>query len=76
MTDNRATLQSIASSYVEQFMDLALSSDGSHLTLSYGNDSSWGLAYNLYADKLLKLDLFPDSLYQTRKFCPRCSFLP
>ena len=60
--------QSIASSYVEQFMDLALSSDGSHLTLSYGNDSSWGLTYNLYGDKLLGLDLFPDSLYQTRAF--------
>ena len=59
--------QSIASDYVDQFMDLALSSDGSHLTLSYGNDSSWGLTYNLYGDKLLKLNLFPDSLYQTRE---------
>ncbi|VDB85451.1 unnamed protein product [Peniophora sp. CBMAI 1063] len=57
---------SIASSYVEQFMDLALSSDGSHLTLSYGNDSSWGLSYNLYGDKLLGLNIFPDSLYQTQ----------
>lgn len=29
--------------------------------------SSWGLSYNLYADKLLKLNVFPDSVYQMRK---------
>lgn len=28
---------------------------------------SWGLAYNLYADKLLKLNLFPRSVYDRRK---------
>lgn len=54
---------SIAASYVEQWQKFALSSDGKHLTLSYGNDSSWGLSYNLYADKLLKLNLFPQSIY-------------
>ncbi|KXN86419.1 hypothetical protein AN958_10281 [Leucoagaricus sp. SymC.cos] len=31
--------------------------------LSYGNSNSWGLSYNLYADKLLKLNLFPQSIY-------------
>ncbi|KII95062.1 hypothetical protein PLICRDRAFT_48031 [Plicaturopsis crispa FD-325 SS-3] len=54
---------SIAASYVTQWQSLATSSDGKHLTLSYGNDSSWGLSYNLYGDKLLSLDLFPDSVY-------------
>ena len=32
----------------------------------YGNDSSWGLTYNLYADKLLGLNLFPSSIYDQR----------
>lgn len=32
---------------------------------------SWGLSYNLLADKLLKLDLFPASVYQMRQFEPR-----
>ncbi|KAJ7044468.1 DUF1793-domain-containing protein [Mycena alexandri] len=55
---------STAASYVSQWQYLATSSDQSHLTLSYGNSSSWGLSYNLYADKLLKLNLFPDTIYQ------------
>ncbi|KAF8205102.1 DUF1793-domain-containing protein [Pholiota molesta] len=45
------------------YSTLAASSSGQHLTLSYGNSSSWGLSYNLYADKLLKLNLFPSSIY-------------
>ncbi|KAI0052985.1 DUF1793-domain-containing protein [Auriscalpium vulgare] len=57
---------SIAASYVQQWQELALSSDGSHLTLAYGNSTSWGLAYNLYADKLLGLNLFPQSIYTTQ----------
>lgn len=28
---------------------------------------SWGLTYNLYGDKLLKLDLFPESIYTLRQ---------
>ncbi|TFK82313.1 DUF1793-domain-containing protein [Polyporus arcularius HHB13444] len=54
---------SIADTYVKQWQSLAVSSDGSHLTLSYGDSGSWGLAYNLYADKLLGLNLFPSSIY-------------
>jgi len=58
-----ANYTSIAQSYVSLWRSLATSSDGSHLTLSYGNDSSWGLAYNLYAEKLLGFSLFPQSVY-------------
>jgi hypothetical protein len=29
---------------------------------------SWGLSYNLYADKLLRLNLFPASVYSMRKY--------
>ncbi|EJU00939.1 DUF1793-domain-containing protein [Dacryopinax primogenitus] len=55
---------SIAQSYVPLFEGFATSKDGSHLDLSYGNDSSWGITYNLYADKLLQANLFPDHLYE------------
>lgn len=55
---------SIASSYVPQWQQFATASSGDHLTLSYGNSSSWGLSYNLYAEKLLGTKLFPDSVYQ------------
>ncbi|KAM5543283.1 hypothetical protein V8D89_003157 [Ganoderma adspersum] len=53
----------IAASYVQKWQKLAVSADGSHLTLSYGDSNSWGLAYNLYADKLLGTNLFPSSVY-------------
>ena len=58
----------IATSYVQQWQDFALSSDKSHLTLAYGNDSSWGLAYNLYADKLLSTNVFPQSIFDLRGY--------
>lgn len=59
--------QAIASDYVTRFQDLAKSADEPHLTLSYNNATSWGLTYNLFGDKLLKLNLFPESLYESRK---------
>ena len=57
----------IATSYVQQWQNLALSSDKTHLTLAYGNDSSWGLAYNLYADRLLNTSVFPQSIFDLRE---------
>jgi hypothetical protein len=56
-------MQSIASSYVTKFTQLAASASGRHLTLQYGNTNSWGMTYNLWADKHLKLNLFPASIY-------------
>lgn len=41
----------------------ATAKSGDHLTLSYNSEASWGLAYNLYGDKLLELNLFPDNVY-------------
>ncbi|KAF9008954.1 DUF1793-domain-containing protein [Cyathus striatus] len=61
--EKAANYSSIASDFVNQWQTLAMSSSGKHLTLSYGDSSSWGLTYNLYADKLLKLNLFPESIY-------------
>ncbi|KAJ7276535.1 DUF1793-domain-containing protein [Mycena haematopus] len=61
---------SIAASYVTQWRKFSASTTGAHLTLSwdnecsqYGNSSSWGLSYNLFGDKLLGLNLFPESVY-------------
>ncbi|KAI0771549.1 hypothetical protein BD413DRAFT_492851 [Trametes elegans] len=54
---------SIASTYAQEWQTLATSADGTHLTLTYGNDSSWGLTYNLYADKLLGTNIVPELLY-------------
>ncbi|EJF61169.1 hypothetical protein DICSQDRAFT_155261 [Dichomitus squalens LYAD-421 SS1] len=54
---------SIAASYVQQWQGYALSSDKTHLTLAYGEDSSWGLAYNLLADKLLGTNVFPQEIF-------------
>ncbi|PIL37079.1 hypothetical protein GSI_00771 [Ganoderma sinense ZZ0214-1] len=53
----------IATSYAQQWQNFALSSDKTHLTLNYGNDASWGLAYNLFADKLLGTNVFPQSIF-------------
>lgn len=52
-----------AADYVTKWQALATATTGDHLTLKYGDDSTWGLSYNLYADKLLGLDLFPQSVY-------------
>ena len=31
----------------------------------------WGLLYNLYADRLLGFNMFPQSVYDTREFLSR-----
>jgi len=54
---------SIASSYVSKWKAYAQSKTSPHLTLDYNDNASWGLTYNLYADKLLKFNLFPSSIY-------------
>ncbi|KAI0736382.1 hypothetical protein C8Q72DRAFT_909206 [Fomitopsis betulina] len=59
-----ANYTSIAEDYVGQWQGFAMASDGTHLTLAYGNDSSWGLTYNMWADKLLGFNLVPDSVYE------------
>lgn len=63
-TEEASNYSSIATSYVTKFQTYAQSTTGAHLTLNYGNESSWGLTYNLFGDKLLGLNLFPESLYE------------
>ncbi|CAL1700859.1 unnamed protein product [Somion occarium] len=62
-TARQSNYSSIASSYVSQWQQFATASGGKHLTLSYGDDASWGLAYNLYTDKLLGTNIFPSSVF-------------
>ncbi|CDO71296.1 hypothetical protein BN946_scf184908.g53 [Trametes cinnabarina] len=49
-----ANYSTIALAYVQDWENFAMSSDSTHLMLAYGNSSSWGITYNLYADKLLE----------------------
>jgi len=62
-TSVASNYSSIAASYVPQWQQYATASTGNHLTLSYGDNASWGLSYNLYADKLLGTNVFPSSVY-------------
>ncbi|KAI5119765.1 hypothetical protein M0805_009236 [Coniferiporia weirii] len=57
-------LQSTATSYIEQWTSDAVAADSTHVDFFYNNENSNGLIYNLYADKLLGLELVSDEVYQ------------
>ncbi|KAG8707228.1 hypothetical protein FRC09_001952 [Ceratobasidium sp. 395] len=61
-TDDAKKYSDIAASYIPQWQKFATSSEN-HLMLQYNNPTSWGIAYNLYADKLFGFNLFPKSVY-------------
>jgi len=65
-TDKSQQYSNTANSYLQTWQNVALSSDKSHYTLSYGNNPSWGLLYNLYADRLLGFNMFPQTVYETQ----------
>lgn len=64
-TSEGANYTNIATSYISQWQGLGITSDANppHTTLNYGNASSYGLLYNLYADALLQTHLVPTSVY-------------
>ncbi|KAG9006475.1 hypothetical protein FRB93_008603 [Tulasnella sp. JGI-2019a] len=64
LSTQSSTYSSTAASYLSQFNNLAMDTTGRHLDLAYNSPATWGLTYNLYADKLLGLNLFPSSLYE------------
>jgi len=66
-TDDAANYLNISQSYIKQWQTLAFNMDASppHSKLSYNEADSWGNLYNLYADKLLGLNLVPQSVYDT-----------
>lgn len=60
-----ANFSAIAQDYITKWQALAIVSGATppHTNLQYGNDSSHGLLYNLYSDKLLGLGLVPQTVY-------------
>jgi hypothetical protein len=55
----------IAHSYISTWQSLAYQ-NLSHSILNYGNTSSHGLLYNLFADRLLNMTLVPQAVYDTQ----------
>ncbi|KAL1966154.1 hypothetical protein VTN77DRAFT_4706 [Rasamsonia byssochlamydoides] len=63
--EDSKNFSSIAHSYITQWQTLGVAHDANppHSTLSYGQNATWGLLYNLFADKELNLGLVPQSVY-------------
>ncbi|KAI1481220.1 glutaminase GtaA [Daldinia eschscholtzii] len=64
--DDAKSFGDIATSYIEQWQGFGLNTAANppHATLSYGDDDSHGLLYNLYANSLLGFgDFVPKSVY-------------
>lgn len=55
----------IAHDYIGKWHEMAVVTDANppHTNLDYQDDSSHGLLYNLYADRLLGLNLVPQAIY-------------
>ncbi|KAL0061627.1 hypothetical protein AAF712_011544 [Marasmius tenuissimus] len=62
--DDASKYQNQASLWVESWKTQAFSSG--HLTSTYGASDSWGLTYNLYADKLLGMNLVSNDIYHAQ----------
>ncbi|KAI1644047.1 DUF1793-domain-containing protein [Daldinia loculata] len=53
-----------ATSYYDQWENLAIDPSGKHTLLAYQWRSSWGLLYNIYFDKLLNMGLVNPKVYE------------
>ncbi|KAL4935733.1 hypothetical protein BDV06DRAFT_233994 [Aspergillus oleicola] len=62
-SNDASNLTDYAHDYIARWQTLGISQNGSHTTLSYGEDDSHGLLYNLYADRELGVNLVPQSVY-------------
>lgn len=64
-TDTAMNYSKIAHDYMSQWTTLGfnLQADPPHAELSYNSPDSWGLLYNLFADKQLDLALVPQHVY-------------
>ena len=64
-TDTAMNYSKIAHDYMSQWTTLGfnLAADPPHAELSYNSPDSWGLLYNLFADRELNLGLVPQKVY-------------
>lgn len=64
-TADAANFTNIAQSYISEWGRLGIATDAKppHTTLSYGQNDTHGILYNLYSDRLLGLDLVPQRIY-------------
>ncbi|KAJ4990839.1 glutaminase [Stagonosporopsis vannaccii] len=64
-TADAETYTTIAHDYISRWQTLARdpTASPSHTMLNYANASSWGLLYNLFADRLLSTHLVPQEVY-------------
>ncbi|KAK6432058.1 hypothetical protein LTR95_011776 [Oleoguttula sp. CCFEE 5521] len=72
-TEDGANFTNIAHSYITQWQALGINYNANppHTTLSYGQNETYGLLYNLYSDAELGLQLVPQSVYDMQsKFYP------
>ncbi|KAK6438483.1 hypothetical protein LTR95_005319 [Oleoguttula sp. CCFEE 5521] len=63
--EDGANFTAIAHSFIIQWQALGINYDAAppHTTLSYGQNDTYGLLYNLYSDAELGLQLLPQSVY-------------
>lgn len=64
-TDQGNNYHDTARDWIQQWEDLGVSRDTNpaHTTLNYGDEDSYSLLYNLYADALLQTNIVPKSIY-------------
>ena len=54
---------------MESWQSLALSADKTHILALYGDpQNSWSLSYNLYADRLLGMNIVPSPVSSFERF--------
>ncbi|KAL2129393.1 hypothetical protein VTI74DRAFT_7851 [Chaetomium olivicolor] len=65
LTNNDDPFGEVADRYLKGWQELGINTQANlpHTTLSYGDNDSHGLLYNIYADRLLSLRFIPQSIY-------------
>jgi hypothetical protein len=61
--ERASEIRAAAESMVGKWIELAI--DGDHYKLAFDKPGSWSQKYNLAFDKILRLNLFPNEVYQT-----------
>lgn len=68
--------QDISKDYMSQWLTLSVADDNTHLLMSYGIQNTSGMVYNLFADKLLQLNLVPNYVRNTCSSRTPLRYLP